>query len=220
MARKRKQHLILVRHGQSVANLALQESRDGLYFQNAGSDVEIDLTPLGIEQSAARGRRLAKLFCGKRRIDRMWLTRFKRVGQSADAIAAALPYDIERQEDSRLEKRSYGDFWNLTYKGVDVLHPHEHERFMRTGKLLYRPPGGENYQDVFARVHDFLEELDGLPGNHLIVTHSVVILSFMRAFGEIDDHAVVRMYENVEFPNGGMAIYTRLRGRRGGPRAH
>src|SRR5690349_7113112 len=55
--------LILVRHGQSLANVAFPaaDAEDLLEAEVSGRDAEVPLTPAGEEQAAALGRWLATL---------------------------------------------------------------------------------------------------------------------------------------------------------------
>lgn len=205
-----KQYLVLVRHGQSEANLRLASSPDGLYYSNSGSDPLVPLTQLGLVQGDAVAKHLRKRFRRSRRIVRVYHNEYQRVEQFADRVAARLGYDVERLCDARLNKRSYGDFWNLTYHGVQTLHPQEWERYQTEGAFLYRPPGGENYPDVFARVDDFVDErVKPSSENQVIVTSSVVLLSFIRKFEQLSDEELIRQYESQAVPNAYIVVYCR-----------
>jgi 2,3-bisphosphoglycerate-dependent phosphoglycerate mutase len=206
-----KQFLVLGRHGESEANIGLTKSADGLYYSNSGSDPQVPLTPVGLEQAEEVARNLARLFTAERRIIRAFHNEYARVEQFADKVIGGLGYHVERQCDRRLNKRSYGSFWNLTYKGVRELHPQEWDRFQALGKLVYRPPGGgENYPDLFARVDDFIaNEVMPSQENLLVLTSSVVVLSFMRHIEQLSDEEVVRRYEAQEVPNAHLIVYCR-----------
>lgn len=205
-----KQHLVLVRHGQSEANLLLSASTDGLYYSNSGSDPLVPLTELGIKQGKEVATRLAAGFPRTRKIVRVYQNDFVRVEQFAGEIAGHLGYPVELKCDPRLNKRSYGRFWNLTYKGVQHLHPEEWARYNNVGDLLYRAPDGENYPDVFARVEEFIEQVV-MPAseNLLVVTSSVVVLSFIRKFEQLSDEEVVKQYEAQSVPNAHVIAFCR-----------
>lgn len=208
---KDDQYLVLVRHGLSLANVHMTQPTDSHYYEVSGSDLQVALTEQGREQAKDVGRKLARLFSKKRRFKSLRLSPFKRVVESSDLIEAELGYSLDRKEDSRLKKRSYGVFWNVSYKGVEELFPDEHARFKAEGDLLYRPPGGENYFDVFDRVDEFLEEEANSndAGNLLVVTHSVVMLTFQRALDGLSDEEVVRQYHDVSLPNGAILVFRR-----------
>ncbi len=204
------QYLVVARHGQSKANVAVQQGGDELYYEITGSDREVPLTDLGVSQCRWLGRLLGWLFSAEVPIRRVWVSAFRRVSQSADCIEQELGYKPERSVDCRLDKRHYGDFWNLTYKGIEVLYPEEHARYLELGPLNYRPPRGENYPDVFARVDEFIAEVvDPSRENMLVVTSSVVVLSFQRALEGLPDEEVERRYEASAIPNGSVLIYCR-----------
>lgn len=202
------QYLVVARHGESEANLGLSTSGDGLYYSQSGSDPAVPLTVRGTAQVQQLAKRMSSLFPRERPLARIYQTRFLRVRLTAEAVAAALDYPLTRVEDARLNKRNYGQFWNLTRQGVKVLHPHEWERYLREGDLEHRPPGGENYKDVFARVDDFIEkEVSKLGGNALVVTHLLPALCFRRRLEALSDQEVVRHYEEALLPNTHTLVY-------------
>jgi broad specificity phosphatase PhoE len=206
-----KQFLVLGRHGESLANANLAKSADGLYYSNSGSDPAVPLTEVGQGQGDMVAKKLALLFPPERRIHRAFHNEFVRVEEFADRVVGALGYDVKRQCDKRLNKRSYGSFWNLTYRGVRTLHPQEWKQFQALGTLHYRPPGGgENYPDLFRRVYEFIDE-EVMPSveNLLVLTSSVVVLSFMRYLEKLSDEEVVRQYEAQEVPNAHVVVYCR-----------
>jgi broad specificity phosphatase PhoE len=208
------QYVVLARHGQSEANLRLEKTPDGLYYSRSSSDPAVPLTAQGKRQGSEIGRRLSRMFPPQRPLKRAYYTRFARVEQTLTRIERELGYTVERVCDPRIEKRSYGDFWNLTRLGVQQLHPHEWQRYQQQGDLLYRAPGGgENYFDLFARVDDFIDS-QVLPtrDNLLIVTHSVVLLSFQRRLEGLSDEEVHQQYEATTLPNAHIVVYCRKRG--------
>lgn len=206
-----KQYLVLSRHGQSEANLQLLASSDGLFYSNSGSDPLVPLTDIGSQQGQALARLLASMFPAHRKLSHVFENEFERVRQFADCIVPNLGYEVQRTCDPRLNKRSYGRFWNLTYKGVQELHPEEWLRFSKDGSLLYRAPdGGENYPDVFARVDDFINELvNPSSENLLVITSSVVVLSFIRNFEHLSDEELLHRYENQSVSNAEIIVYFR-----------
>ena len=204
------QYLVLVRHGQSAANIVTQSPTDSLYYEVSGSDSEVRLTDLGRLQARAAGLQLGRLFTPQAPLDEILLSPFLRVKETADEIAAAFGYRPASAVDSRLSKRNYGQFWNLTYKGVELLYPAEFQLYQQQGKLLHRPPGGENYFDVFKRVDNLIDDkISRCRHNLMLVTHSVVMLSFRRRFEALADEEVVRLYEEVALANGQILAYAR-----------
>ncbi len=205
-----RQYLVLVRHGQSEANASLTQTPNALYYSTSGSDPAIALTPTGQRQANELATLVAARFSRARQFDRLYCTDFRRVQQTADAIEQALGYKATRSIDPRLNKRSYGKFWNLTRHGVSQLFPDEYKYYLREGDLNYRPPEGENYPDVFSRINDFVtNELSCTRAHALVVTHSVVLLAFQRLFEGIADEVVLSRYEAMELPNCAVLTYCR-----------
>ncbi len=204
-----KKYLVVARHGQSFANRRLKKEKNGIKYSLAGSDTSIGLTARGKNQARNSGAMLQALFTGVCRFRRMYVNQFERVRHSARLIRSQFDYSLDCKEDKRLEKRSYGLFWNLTYRGVQELHPEEYELFLAQGALLYRPPEGENYFDLFDRVQDFCdeEEVASFDGNQLLVTSSAVMLAFRRMYAGLNDDELVEMYESMHIGNGDFDVY-------------
>ncbi len=209
MIDSKKRYLVVARHGQSFANRRLKKEKNGIKYSLAGSDTSIGLTARGKNQARNSGAALQKLFFGECRFRRMYANRFERVRQSGLLIRSRFDYSVECVEDKRLEKRSYGKFWNLTYRGVQELYADEYALFQSQGPLLYRPPGGENYFDLFERVREFCDEqqISSFSGNQLVVTSSAVMLTFRRLYAGLSDAELVEQYESMQIGNGDFDIY-------------
>ena len=208
-----EQYLALIRHGQSEANVAVKEQNEGFYYDISGSDRSVALTERGHQQAVLKAKVIARLFPAHRPLETVWVSDFHRVKKTGSLITANLSYQVDTRVDPRLNKRSYGLFWNMTYRGVEHLFPEEYERYKRLGALEYRPPEGENYYDLFERVEGFNSaELLSREGHHLIVGHSAVILAMQRLIGDISDADIVRQYETESVPNGYITLYKRVAG--------
>lgn len=205
---KDSRYLALLRHEESEANSNLKETQDGLYYSNSGSDLTVPLTARGLASGVSTGKKVAALFPYTNKIQTAFHSDYLRTRQSLAIVAGELGYPLCYKADSRLNKRSYGHFWNLTRRGVAELHAEEYRLYRQLGDLNYRPPGGENYYDVFARTASFLRELKELnAGNTLVVTHSVWLLACMRELESLPDQEVLERYENVSLPNGALLLY-------------
>jgi broad specificity phosphatase PhoE len=206
------QFLAVVRHGESEANAELITTACGLYYSLCGSDPAVPLTMNGRRQIwHGAGKQLARTFPRERKVARVYHTAFERVVQSAVLIRQRLPYKVELIRDDRINKRSYGRFWNLSRQGVRTLYPDEWQRYRAEGDLQYRAPdGGENYFDMFARVDSFLDEvINPSTSNTLVVTHSAPMLAFQRRLEGLDVAEVVRQYEAVTIANAQVLLYQR-----------
>jgi 2,3-bisphosphoglycerate-dependent phosphoglycerate mutase len=201
-------HLVLIRHEESCANAALNNPADELYYRVSGSDISVDLTDHGELRSVELGKQLAERFDQSNPITVAISSRYKRAIRTKENIIAALPYSVSCSTDERLNKRSYGKFWNLTYTGVASLHPLEFERYRREGSFFYRPPDGENYPDLFQRSDQFFDStLVNTSENLLVVSHLVVLLALMRRLEALPDSDVMQMYDNSALPNGTVLVY-------------
>lgn len=205
-----KQFLVLVRHGQTLPNLLVAESEDELYYAASGSDRNVELTEDGAGEANQAGLHISRFFPETRPIRRILRSPFRRVEQTSDSIAAHLPYEPELVVDERLCKRDYGVLWNVTYRGLEELFPEEHARFQDHGPLAYRPPEGENYPDLFARVDELYDEcIEPSDETLVVVTHLVVVLALRRRLDGLADEEVLRLYEETALPNGYVLIYER-----------
>jgi broad specificity phosphatase PhoE len=204
------QYFVLMRHGHSYANAAVKNGSDSHYYSVSGSDETVELNDQGKREVAFAAGLLAKLFPSGNPIATIWTSSFRRVTQSADMVRKELGYPIARTMDARLDKRSYGLFWNLTYKGVEDLYPEEHKLYKAEGPLLYRPPGGENYYDLFARTDKFFSEhIQKSSKNILVLTHLAVILAFQRKTEALSDEDMYERYEESAIRNGTVFVYRR-----------
>lgn len=204
------QYLVLMRHGHSFANAAIKQGGDSHFYSITGSDDRVELDEVGKLEMACAAGVLSGLFPSQHALANIWTSSFRRVTQSEQIISAKLGYQPRCDQDPRLAKRSYGEFWNLSYRGVEELYPEEHKRYLSEGKLQYRPPGGENYYDLFARVDQFFEQkLRSVRGNTLVLTHSVVFLALQRRLDGLSDAAVWSCYEAESVRNGSAVFYRR-----------
>lgn len=150
---------ILVRHGESTANLARQLS--GWH--------DVALTQTGIEQAKAAGAPLAR-----HPIDRVLSSDLQRAAQTAEyAIAAwaqtrgVAPLPVHT--DPRLRERDMGRFQGMS---IDKLRADG--RFHALLEWDSAPPGGESLRAVIARCIPVLVEADG-PGCVAVFAHGGVI---------------------------------------------
>ncbi|HEU5269020.1 MAG TPA: histidine phosphatase family protein [Jatrophihabitans sp.] len=184
--------LILVRHGESMGNVARERA------EAAGAEVididlrdpDVPLSELGLRQSQALGCWLAELDPAERPVQ-AWSSPYRRAVQTAaEALTTAgLPLPIRR--DERLRDRELGILDLLTSMGVRNRFPEEATRRRWLGKLYYRPPGGESWADVALRIRSFLAELGrGDAGPVLIVCHDAVILLFRYVLENLDEAAL------------------------------
>jgi len=182
--------LILVRHGESMGNVAREaaESSGSERIDIDQRDPDVPLSDLGRDQAVALGRWLAELPESDRPTE-VWSSPYVRARQTAaEALAAAgLPLPIGT--DERLRDRELGVLDLLTSAGVRNRFPEEAQRRRWLGKLYYRPPGGESWADVALRLRSFIGDLPrvGSGGRALVVCHDAIILLFRYVLEHLDE---------------------------------
>jgi len=173
--------LLLVRHGESAANVAATaaETAGAEVIDMPLRDADVPLTLVGADQAGALAERFAAL--SEEDYPRsVWVSPYLRARETASIALAARPADCRVRQDERLRDRELGILDLLTTRGVEERLPIEAARRRRLGKFYYRPPGGESWADVALRIRSFLEVLDtdDCDPNALVVAHDAVVLLF------------------------------------------
>lgn len=169
--------LWLVRHGESIANVAATRAEiDGLDVVPIDlRDADVPLSPTGEEQAAA----LRTVIADRRgAIDVCFCSPYVRARETlAIALTDTMPF-VPVSVDERLRDRELGILDLLTRRGVAQRHPAEAERRLRLGKYYHRPPGGESWADVALRLRSFLRDAEAPPGQQraLVVAHDAVVM--------------------------------------------
>lgn len=187
--------LLLVRHGESAANVAATaaEAAGAEIVDMPLRDADVPLTRTGTEQAEAL-RRWFDTFPAEDDPDAVWVSPYLRAAQTASIALASRPAR-SLVHDERLRDRELGILDLLTTHGVEARLPVEAARRRRLGKYYYRPPGGESWADVTLRIRSFLHELDAdtCAPNALIVSHDAVILLFRVVCEGLDERDALRL---------------------------
>jgi probable phosphoglycerate mutase len=176
--------LILVRHGQSLANVAFPaaDAEGLLEVEISGRDAEVPLTEIGKAQAAAVGAWLAALPADQRpevvitspylRARETW-----RLAAETSNLETPAP-----RTDDRLVDRLMGDLELMTRAAVARNFPDEAARRQAAGEFDYAPPGGESFADIAVRLRSFLDDVrrDHAGQRVIVVAHDAVVL-MMRA---------------------------------------
>lgn len=174
--------LWLVRHGESVANLAMAaaEIAGQDTFTVGTRDADVPLTITGRQQARALGRWLAQQ-CADGDSPTVWSSPYLRAEQTASIAVESSALSLPLRLDERLRDREPGALGLLTERGIETRYPAEAERRRREGPFRYRPPGGESWADVARRVQSFLHDADvaALEGTLLVVAHDTVVMLFV-----------------------------------------
>lgn len=135
--------IYLIRHGQTVLNL------EGRYQ----GWVDSPLTPLGVAQAEAIGRRLAEFVAaqgGEWRLEASPLGRTRQTARIVGGIAGLGDGAI----DERLIEAGYGEFEGLTRPEVDARWP----EFAGLKGTFGRAPGGESMDHIYERTRSWLAD--------------------------------------------------------------
>jgi broad specificity phosphatase PhoE len=202
--------LVLVRHGESVGNIADREARSrgaGRLVLDA-RDADVELSDLGAEQAAAVGRYLAEM-AEDARPTVVLSSPYRRAADTARAAIEGAGLDLPLVLDERLRERDLGAFDGLTGAGIREEYPEEARRRQRTGKLYYRPPGGESWCDVALRVRSVLDtvrvEHDG--ERLWVFSHQAVIMAFRIALEQLHEQELLTVDRETPIPNCSITTY-------------
>lgn len=176
--------LIHIRHGETFWNAErrLQGGRD------------IDLNPRGRDQAAGNGIKLAA------ELARLGLTPetvgwyaspLRRAQDTMQAVrlGCGLPatgYTLIAD----LREISYGIYEGMTHEEIAAAAPGDYRRLVED-KWNFRPPEGESYNDLKARIGAVLDSLDSLDGDVVIVSHGGVVRVIRAILEARDDQELI-----------------------------
>jgi len=133
--------LLLIRHGRPSADAV------GTHY----GQTDVGLSDRGRAQSVGVADRLADT-----ELHAVYASDLQRACWLAERLAEPRGLVVRRLE--ALRERSIGVFHGMTYAQGEAAHPEEAAR-MRSESGMYRPPGGENYQDLARRVLPAVAEI-------------------------------------------------------------
>lgn len=146
--------LVLLRHGEVE-----EGARNRLYGQE-----DVALSPRGMEQSRAAGEALRP-----HGITAVYTSDLQRASVLGASVAGH--HGLTITPDPRLRERRFGDWQGLSWDVIEDTRPDE-LRAYHADRFRYRVPGdSENFEDVRARVLQFLNEvLPRHPGETIAIT--------------------------------------------------
>jgi broad specificity phosphatase PhoE len=200
--------LVLVRHGESLGNLADAEARD----RNAdrleldARDADVELSDLGCRQADALGRWLTRQ---ERQPTLVLSSPYARALETARRAVADTSFEVVL--DERLRERDLGLFDGLTGRGIRAEHAPEAERRKRVGKFYYAPPSGESWADVVLRVRSLLADLrHGFEDARVcLFTHQAVIMTFRYVLEGLTEQELLEIDRTATIPNASVTSYER-----------
>ena len=197
--------ITLVRHGESVGNLADDRAREAKaeVLDLDERDADVELSPAGHEQAGALARWLDAKAPDDWRPTVVLSSPYRRAAETAERAG------LDAVLDERLRERDLGVFDGLTGAGIRARYPDEAERRQKLGKFYYQPPSGESWADVVLRVRSLLSDLrHGYDGERIwLFTHQAVIMSFRYALERLDEKQLLDIDREHRIPN---ASFTRF----------
>jgi len=186
--------LVILRHAESIQNVALDLQEDGLEnLLEKLSKMNALQIPLS-EEGFRQARETGDYFATQQPFDVCFTSPCLRAVQTAEAIVERLPYDLAVENDSKLREKEFGRFQNFGAEDIQTQYPEEWTDRERDGRYWYRFPRGENYPDVEARLNGFFDKLirSWAGKNVLVVSHLVPYVSFRTAFEHLEEEQVMQ----------------------------
>jgi 2,3-bisphosphoglycerate-dependent phosphoglycerate mutase len=185
-------NLILVRHGQSQWNL---ENRFTGW-------VDIDLSPLGIEEAHEAGKKLKGY-----KFDKAYTSALVRAQKTLDIIIEEMGANhLPIEKDKALNERMYGDLQGLNKDETRKKFGDEQVKLWRRSYDV-APPNGESLKDTAKRVLPYYESKikpDLEAGkNILIVAHGNSLRALVMFLENLTKEEIV----NTEIPTGVPKLY-------------
>jgi glucosyl-3-phosphoglycerate phosphatase len=152
----------IARHGETIFNAAARMQ---------GDVPHTPLTRLGFVQADEIGAAL-RVRLGPKPPLALWASPTGRALQTLSVIAEHLELDWHHaRTDARLREIDIGDWSGRAYAEIAAGAGPIIDR--STGLFACRPPGGESYDEVAARLQAWLDELAGETADRLVVMHGM-----------------------------------------------
>jgi broad specificity phosphatase PhoE len=190
--------IILVRHGESEANVLSSEERTKL----DSSTKDYALTAKGRLQAMQAGAYLRATYPS---IDAYYTSYCRRTKETMEIM---FPH-AKIVEDARIGEAQRGIWHDMSEKDIDEHFPFERARRAKEGIYYYRPFGGENWPDLEIRIHSFIETLFRQHRDERIVlcVHGHWHIAFQRIMHNLSTEETIDKYHNDVAPNGSITVY-------------
>lgn len=213
--------LVLVRHGESVRNVA---KKGNVFFADDESrrsvrgtpDHQISLTAEGRRQAQVTGRALGERFGS---FDALYHSGYRRTIETAEELLAGFGREVQQQlvpqANLFIRERDTGFAYDMTTQEAEAAFPYMREYWQTTGSFFARPPGGESIAQVVERVHSFLDILirDRAGERVLVITHGGTLRAFRFLLEQWDYAQAERSIHADPSDNCGVTTYTYSRER-------
>lgn len=152
----------IARHGETVFNAARRMQ---------GDQLDTPLTRTGFAQADAMGATLARRL-GRQPAIELWSSPSGRALQTLAIVAEHIGADWHgASRDRRLQEIDVGEWAGRSYADImadqgSILDPHE-------ALFSVRPPGGEWYDDIAARLQKWIDDTAHLTADRLVIMHGM-----------------------------------------------
>lgn len=204
--------LMLVRHAQSVANVANANALAGGDASVAvdGHDRDVALSALGEAQSRRLGERIGEW---PAMMTTLVSSPYRRCTETARIARDAAGIDAPIVTDERLHERALGILDKLTPAGVVQRFPEEAARRGKIGKYAYRPPRGESWADVVDRLRPFVRDVESgrfEAQRVIVVTHQALVLCLRSIVEPLTEMQLLEIDRAAEVGNAALTAYRRV----------
>lgn len=207
-------HLWIVRHGQSAGNVARDaaEAAGHVLIDVEHRDIDVPLSPLGVEQSRALGRWFGALSGGERP-QVVLCSPYVRARETARLVMAEARLrpgaDVRLRVDERLREKEFGILDRLTKHGIRQKYPELNEQRTHVGKFYFRPPGGESWCDVILRLRSLTEMMarEHCGERVLVVAHQVIVNCMRYLLEDLDEAEILGIDREGDVPNCAVTSY-------------
>lgn len=200
--------IVLVRHGESVGNLADARAREqgADRLDLPARDADVELSDEGRRQADALGEWMSR---ADQLPDLVLSSPYARALETARRAVTHTGHEIVL--DERLRERDLGRFDGMTGRGIRKEFADEAERRRRVGKFYYSPPSGESWADVVLRVRSLLADLrHGFEDKRVwIFSHQAVIMTFRYVLEGLTEEELLEIDRTETIPNASMTTYER-----------
>jgi broad specificity phosphatase PhoE len=200
--------IVLVRHGESVGNLADARAREqgADRLDLPARDADVELSAEGRRQADALGEWMAQ---AEHLPSVVLSSPYARAHETARRAVAHTELDVVL--DERLRERDLGLFDGMTGQGIRAEFADEAERRRHVGKFYYQPPSGESWADVVLRIRSLLADLrHGFEDSRVwVFSHQAVIMTFRYVLEGLTEAELLEIDRSSTIPNASMTVYER-----------
>jgi probable phosphoglycerate mutase len=158
-----KGRFFIARHGETVFNAA---------GRMQGSAIDTPLTRAGFAQADAMGAGLAAYLGDGVVPHRLWASPYGRALQTLAIVCEHVGADWHQaRRDQRLSEIDVGGWDGCTYAEIVARQGEIVDR--SCGLFSVRPPEGEWYDEIAARLTSWLDEHGGEEGDKLVIMHGM-----------------------------------------------